>query len=52
MTNLEIIKRVSESNLSKKSKEELIWKLRDYKNTEKTEVFELNEQGQLISKTL
>ncbi len=52
MTNSEIIKRVFELDLSIEEKKELIWKLRDYKNTKKTEVFGLNEQGQLISKTI
>ncbi len=52
MTNSEIIKRVFELDLSIEEKKELIWELRDYKNTKKTEVFELNEQGQLISKTI
>ena len=52
MTNLEIIRQVLELNLPIEAQEEMIWKLRSYKNAEKCEVFEVNEEGQLTSKTI
>ena len=52
MTTTEMIDRVLATDLSTEDKKTMIDKLHLYMTTSKTEAFETNKEGQLLSKTI